>query len=64
MLVIPSPWIQTMIVPLGRATGHYRGAPGGSDRRWTLGGSAHAPHVRDPVKVNLLLHDFNRWSRL
>jgi len=24
----------------------------------TLEGSGHAPHVRDPVKVNLLLHDF------
>ena len=24
----------------------------------TLEGSGHAPHLRDPVKVNLLLHDF------
>src|SRR5256885_10367376 len=35
----------------------------------TLEGSGHAPHVRDPVKVNLLLRDFIaprrpvRWSR-
>jgi pimeloyl-ACP methyl ester carboxylesterase len=34
-----------------------------------LGGSGHAPHVRDPVKVNLLLRDFvkpappRRWVR-
>ena len=27
MLVIPSPSTLAMIVPLGRATGHYRGAP-------------------------------------
>jgi pimeloyl-ACP methyl ester carboxylesterase len=26
----------------------------------TLGGSGHAPHVRDPVRVNLLLRDFTR----
>jgi pimeloyl-ACP methyl ester carboxylesterase len=24
----------------------------------TLAGSGHAPHVRDPVKVNLLLREF------
>jgi pimeloyl-ACP methyl ester carboxylesterase len=24
----------------------------------TLAGSGHIPNVRDPVKVNLLLHDF------
>ena len=24
----------------------------------SLEGSGHAPHARDPVKVNLLLHDF------
>jgi predicted glycosyltransferase len=36
----------------------------------TLEGSGHGPHVRDPVKVNLLLRDFvtpparpGRWSR-
>jgi pimeloyl-ACP methyl ester carboxylesterase/predicted glycosyltransferase len=36
----------------------------------TVGGSGHAPHVRDPVKVNLLLRDFvkpapppRRWVR-
>jgi pimeloyl-ACP methyl ester carboxylesterase/predicted glycosyltransferase len=35
----------------------------------TLEGSGHAPHVRDPVKVNLLLRDFvappspSRWTR-
>jgi pimeloyl-ACP methyl ester carboxylesterase/predicted glycosyltransferase len=36
----------------------------------TIGGSGHAPHVRDPVKVNLLLRDFvkpapppKRWVR-
>jgi pimeloyl-ACP methyl ester carboxylesterase len=29
----------------------------------TLGGSSHAPHVRDPVRVNLLLRDFIRRSR-
>jgi pimeloyl-ACP methyl ester carboxylesterase/predicted glycosyltransferase len=35
-----------------------------------LGGSGHAPHVRDPVKINLLLRDFilppkpaARWTR-
>src|SRR5262249_46660015 len=35
-----------------------------------LGGSGHGPHVRDPVKVNLLLRDFiapaqppGRWVR-
>ena len=28
-----------------------------------LGGSGHAPHVRDPVRVNLLLLDFIRRSR-
>jgi pimeloyl-ACP methyl ester carboxylesterase len=26
----------------------------------TLGGSGHVPHVRDPVRVNLLLRDFTR----
>jgi pimeloyl-ACP methyl ester carboxylesterase len=26
----------------------------------TLEGSGHFPHVRDPAKVNLLLHDFIR----
>lgn len=37
----------------------------------TLGGSGHAPHARDPVKVNLLLREFldppqaspRRWTR-
>jgi pimeloyl-ACP methyl ester carboxylesterase len=29
----------------------------------TLGGSGHAPHVRDPVRVNLFLRDFVRRSR-
>jgi pimeloyl-ACP methyl ester carboxylesterase len=29
----------------------------------TIGGSGHAPHVRDPVKVNLLLRDFIRRCR-
>jgi pimeloyl-ACP methyl ester carboxylesterase len=29
----------------------------------TIEGSGHAPHVRDPVKVNLLLRDFIRRSR-
>jgi len=29
----------------------------------TLEGSGHAPHVRDPVEVNLLLRDFIRRSR-
>jgi pimeloyl-ACP methyl ester carboxylesterase len=35
----------------------------------TIEGSGHAPHVRDPVKVNLLLRDFvsprrpTRWTR-
>ena len=28
-----------------------------------LEGSGHAPHVRDPVRVNLLLRDFIRRSR-
>jgi pimeloyl-ACP methyl ester carboxylesterase len=29
----------------------------------TIEGSGHAPHIRDPVKVNLLLRDFIRRSR-
>ena len=29
----------------------------------TIEGSGHAPHVRDPVRVNLLLRDFIRSSR-
>jgi pimeloyl-ACP methyl ester carboxylesterase len=29
----------------------------------TIEGSGHAPHVRDPVRVNLLLRDFIRRSR-
>ena len=29
----------------------------------TMEGSGHAPHVRDPVKVNLLIRDFARPSR-
>jgi pimeloyl-ACP methyl ester carboxylesterase len=29
----------------------------------TMEGSGHAPHVRDPVKVNLLLRDFIGRSR-
>jgi pimeloyl-ACP methyl ester carboxylesterase len=29
----------------------------------TLEGSGHAPHVRDPVRVNLLLRDFIKRSR-
>lgn len=28
----------------------------------TLGGSGQAPHVRDPVRVNLLLRDFAKKS--
>jgi len=29
----------------------------------TIEGSGHAPHVRDPVRVNLLLRDLIRRSR-
>jgi pimeloyl-ACP methyl ester carboxylesterase/predicted glycosyltransferase len=54
-------------------TSHTRGAAFAEQTRGrlvVLEGSGHAPHIRDPVKVNLLLRDFilppkpaARWTR-
>jgi len=54
------------ISPLARGTALTEATDGALV---TLEGSGHAPHVRDPVKVNLLLRDFvcppapRRWVR-